>query len=104
MARRGKERGRAGLGVAGHGAAWRGAARPGEAGLGEAGRGTRHGAARRGGGMGESAPRTLFQTISLSSRSSAASSFEKSIASDCFAPQAAATLRSSSGTVAGRHS
>src|SRR6187549_1868802 len=57
--------------------------------------------ARTGGGIGESAPRTDFQTISFSSNSGVRSASTKFIASDAPAPQALAALRSSRGTRAG---
>src|SRR5687767_15844862 len=57
-------------------------------------------AARRGGGMGLSAPRIERQMTSFSSRSSAASSLAKSILLERSAPQAVFGLRSFKSTFA----
>src|SRR5436190_10791174 len=59
-------------------------------------------AARRGGGMGMSAPRMERQRISFRSRSSAASSFAKFILSESAEPHAVFLLRSVRSTFAAR--
>ena len=59
-------------------------------------------AARTGGGIGESAPLTDFQMISLKTRSSARSSTSRSSCFEASAPQAVAVFLASRSTPAGR--